>query len=78
MQDNFKTNIKSVLKSKGIKQSWLCSKLNINPSVLSLIISGKRLPSQDRIRSLAKALNTPIKTLFPTTRVKKINWYYID
>tara|TARA_A100001515_G_scaffold121164_1_gene104327 strand:+ start:135 stop:359 length:225 start_codon:yes stop_codon:yes gene_type:complete len=70
--------IKEVLREKGIKQKFLCDKLNINESVLSLIINNKRVPSQDRIKSLAKALNTPIRVLFPTIKVKKINWYILD
>ena len=68
-------NIKQVIKEKGIKQTYICEKLGINESVLSLIINGKRKPSQDRIKSLAKALNTPIRVLFPTIKVKKINFY---
>ena len=71
-------NIKQVIKDKGIKQTYICDKLGINESVLSLIINGKRKPSQDRIKSLAKALNTPIRVLFPTIKVKKINFYILD
>ena len=69
--------IKEVLSKKGIKQKFLCDKLGINESVLSLIISGKRKPSQDRLRALAKILNVSIKTLYPNVVCKKINYYYI-
>ena len=71
-------NIKKVIKDKGIKQKFLCDKLGINESVLSLIINGKRKPSQDRLRALAKILNVSIKTLYPNVVCKKINWYYLD
>ena len=71
-------NIKQIIKDKGIKQIYICKELGINESVLSLIINNKRVPSQDRIKSLAKALNTPIRVLFPTIKVKKINWYILD
>ena len=69
--------IKEVLSKKGIKQKFLCDKLGINESVLSLIINGKRKPSQDRLRALAKILNVSIKTLYPNVVCKKINYYYI-
>ena len=44
-------NIKQVIKEKGIKQTYICEKLGINESVLSLIINGKRKPSQDRLKA---------------------------
>jgi len=69
--------IKEVLAKKGIKQTFVCQKLGINESVLSLIINGKRKPSQDRLRALAKILNVSIKTLYPNVVCKKINYYYI-
>ena len=71
-------NIKQVIKEKGIKQTYICDKLGINESVLSLIINGKRKPSQDRLRALAKILNVSIKTLYPNVVCKKINWYILD
>ena len=69
--------IKEVLREKGIKQTYVCQKLQINESVLSLIINGKRVPSQDRLRAMAKLLNVSIKTLYPNVVCKKINYYYI-
>ena len=71
-------NIKQVIKEKGIKQTYICEKLGINESVLSLIINGKRKPSQDRLKALAKILNVSIKTLYPNVVCKKINYYYIQ
>jgi transcriptional regulator with XRE-family HTH domain len=70
-------NIKQIIKSKGIKQTYICKELGINESVLSLIINGKRKPSQDRLRSLAKILNVSIKDLYPDVKIKRINYYYI-
>ena len=70
-------NIKKILAKKGIKQTFICQKLDINESVLSLIINGKRKPSQDRLRALAKILNVSIKDLYPEVEVKRINYYYI-
>jgi len=70
-------NIKQIIKSKGIKQTYICKELGINESVLSLIINGKRKPSQDRLRALARILNVSIKQMYPHCQVKRINYYYI-
>ena len=70
-------NIKQILSKKGIKQKFVCDKLGINESVLSLIINGKRKPSQERLKALAKILNVSIKDLYPNVEVKRINYYYI-
>ena len=70
-------NIKQILSKKGIKQKFVCDKLGINESVLSLIINGKRKPSQERLKALAKILNVSIKDLYPEVEVKRINYYYI-
>ena len=70
-------NIKQVIKEKGIKQTYICDKLGINESVLSLIINGKRKPNQDRLKALARILNVSIKDLYPEVEIKRINYYYI-
>ena len=70
-------NIKKIIKEKGLKQTYICDKLGINESVLSLIINGKRKPSQDRLKALAKILNVSIKDLYPQVEIKRINYYYI-
>jgi|TARA_R110000824_G_scaffold70866_2_gene181671 putative transcriptional regulator len=69
--------IKEILREKGIKQTYICKELGINESVLSLIINGKRKPSQERLKALAKILNVSIKDLYPEVEVKRINYYYI-
>jgi len=70
-------NIKQIIKEKGIKQIYICKELGINESVLSLIINGKRKPSQSRLRALARILNVSIKDLYPDVKIKRINYYYI-
>ena len=69
--------IKEVIRKKGIKQIYICKELGINESVLSLIINGKRKPSQERLKALAKILNVSIKDLYPQVEIKRINYYYI-
>jgi transcriptional regulator with XRE-family HTH domain len=70
-------NIKQIIKEKGIKQIYICKELGINESVLSLIINGKRKPSQSRLKALARILNVSIKDLYPDVKIKRINYYYI-
>tara|TARA_B100000700_G_scaffold306578_1_gene381902 strand:+ start:659 stop:877 length:219 start_codon:yes stop_codon:yes gene_type:complete len=70
-------NIKKIIKEKRIRQTEICEALDINESVLSLIISGKRKPNQERLRALAKYLKVSIKDLYPNVEVKRINYYYI-
>ena len=70
-------NIKQIIKEKGIKQIYICKELGINESVLSLIINGKRKPSQDRLKALARILNVSIKDLYPDVVIKRINYYFI-
>jgi putative transcriptional regulator len=69
--------IKEILREKGIKQTYVCQKLQINESVLSLIINGKRKPSQSRLKALAKLLGVSIKQMYPHCVVKRQNVYYI-
>jgi len=70
-------NIKKIIKNKGLKQTYICKELDINESVLSLIINGKRKPNQDRLKALARILNVSIKDLYPQVEIKRINYYYI-
>ena len=70
-------NIKKIIKEKGLKQTYICKELDINESVLSLIINGKRKPNQDRLKALARILNVSIKDLYPQVEIKRINYYYI-
>ena len=70
-------NIKQIIKEKGIKQIYICKELGINESVLSLIINGKRKPSQSRLKALARILNVSIKQMYPHCQVKRINYYFI-
>ena len=70
-------NIKQIIKDKGIKQIYICKELGINESVLSLIINGKRLPSQSRLKALARYLKVSIKDLYPEVTTSRITIYHI-
>ena len=55
--ESCRKRIATALKLKGIKQSDLCKLANIPKSSLSLYLSGAYEPKQDRVYSIAKALN---------------------
>ena len=57
--------IKEVIREKGLRQKFICEKLNVKESQLSHIIKERRKPSQKMIRNLARILNTSVVRLFP-------------
>ena len=71
-------NIKKIIKDKGLKQTYICKELDINESVLSLIINNKRKISQSRLKSLSRLLNVSIKDLYPNVRTRRITYYILD
>ena len=70
-------NLKKIINRKGLKSVWVCNKLGIHPSIMSGYIKGSRIPSQQRLRDLARVLNVSIKDMFPDCKIKRINYYYI-
>ena len=52
--------IKQHLETFGIKQVWLQNQLNINRSVCSALLNGKRRMTADEYISICKALNLPL------------------
>ena len=61
-------NIKEVIREKGLRQKFICEKLNVKESQLSHIIKERRKPSQKMIRNLARILNTSVVRLFPSAK----------
>ena len=45
MKDTEKRRIRVWLAQQGKSQEWLAGKVGISPSLLSLILSGRRIPS---------------------------------
>ncbi|BFU91903.1 MAG: hypothetical protein NTAFB01_30900 [Nitrospira sp.] len=56
--------IKILRTALGIKQKDFANRLDIQPHYLSLIESGKREPSLQLLRSIARKLNVPVGLLF--------------
>ena len=70
-------NIRKIIKEKRIPQTEICQALEINESVLSLIINNKRKPSQSRLKALARYLKVSIKDLYQEVTTSRITIYHI-
>ena len=69
--------LKEVIKSKGLKNTYICSKMELHPSILSGYIKGTRKPNQDRLKQLSRILNTSVEKLYPNCTKKRITYYEI-
>jgi XRE family aerobic/anaerobic benzoate catabolism transcriptional regulator len=56
--------IKVLRAASGLKQKDLAKRAEIKANYLSLVEAGKRDPSLNVLRAIAKALNVPISMLF--------------
>lgn len=61
----FAETLRSVLVTQERTASWLARKTGKSPSYLTLVIQGKRRPSDDFKARAAEALNVPVAVLFP-------------
>tara|TARA_R110001583_G_scaffold129743_1_gene281588 strand:- start:3481 stop:3705 length:225 start_codon:yes stop_codon:yes gene_type:complete len=68
-------NIDQVIKSSGMTKKFICDNLGINYSVMSGFINGSRIPSQSRVKKLAKFLGVNVKALYPNAETKRITIY---
>jgi len=55
--------LKELLKSKGLKQKWLASKLGVSEVTVSNWCSSKSIPSQKNLKKLSEILNVSTKDL---------------
>lgn len=70
-------NIKAIIKSKGLKNTYICSKMELHPSILSGYIKGTRKPNQERLKQLSRILNTSVEKLYPEAVKRRITIYEI-
>lgn len=56
--------VKILRTASGLRQKDLAERVGIKPHYLSLVESGKREPSLNVVRLIAKALNVPVSYLF--------------
>lgn len=58
-------NIKEIIWDSGYRKNYIAEKMNVHPSVISMWISGSRVPSANRIKKLCKILNCKKTDLYP-------------
>ena len=71
-------NINEVIKSKGYTKKFVCESLGINQCVMSLFINGTRIPSQDRVKRMAKFLGVKVTDLYPQAKAKRVLVYELN
>lgn len=66
IQNNIKFGqvVKILRTASGLKQKDLAEKVGVRPHYLSLVESGKREPSLNVVRLIARALDVPVSYLF--------------
>ena len=62
--------IKEVIWDSGLRKYYIAEKLKVQPSHISMWISGDRVPNSQRIRMLCKILNCKVVDLFPRMKEK--------
>lgn len=55
--------LKEILKTKGIKQKWLASKLGVSEVTISNWVTEKSAPSQKSLGKLSELLDISLKEL---------------
>ncbi|WP_438965585.1 helix-turn-helix domain-containing protein [Flavobacterium sp.] len=55
--------LKELLKTKGVKQNWLASRLGVSEVTVSNWVKEKSIPSQKHLEKLSEILNIPVKEL---------------
>ena len=60
---NYGKAVRTIRAARGMSQKELAERVGLNPSYLSLIESGKRIPATNVLEDLAKALRVPLYLL---------------
>ena len=64
--------LKEVMREQSITAKELAAKADINPVYISQIVTGKKLPSMDKLLLIAKMLQVDVRDLFkPTKKIGK-------
>lgn len=64
IRDNFRFNLKRLLKKHDLKQRHFAEKMEINPSMVSLWLSGTAFPEAKHMDKMAEVLNEPYVEFF--------------
>lgn len=55
--------LKELLKTKGIKQVWIASRLGVSEVTVSKWCAGKSIPKRSHLQKLSEILDVPVKTI---------------
>lgn len=55
--------LKELLKSKGLKQNWLASKIGVSEVTVSNWCAGKSVPKKVHLQKISELLDVPLKTI---------------
>jgi transcriptional regulator with XRE-family HTH domain len=55
--------LKELLKSKGLKQKWLASKIGVSEVTVSNWCAGKSVPKKAHLLKISELLDVPLKTI---------------
>tara|TARA_Y100000310_G_scaffold278542_1_gene297023 strand:- start:139 stop:339 length:201 start_codon:yes stop_codon:yes gene_type:complete len=58
-------NINKVIWDSGLRKGYIAKEMGVLPSIISMWISGDRIPNKPRIRMLCKILNCKVLDLYP-------------
>jgi len=56
-------HLREIIQSKGIKQSWLASKIGVSKVTLSQWVNEKSYPNKENLQKLSRVLDIPITKL---------------
>ena len=59
------TNLKNILQSRGLKQSWLAEQIGVSSEIMSRLCNGKTLPSLRLAQKIALFLDVRIDEIWP-------------
>lgn len=68
-------NLRAVLQAQGRKKEWLANEAGISPSLVTMLLSGKRTVSEEVAERIARAVGVPLFLIFelPISRVSHLN-----
>lgn len=66
-KEHFRSNLKRLIKERGVTKQWLCKKAGITPSALFYYEQGQRFPRDEVIYRIAAALNVSAEEMLGPT-----------
>lgn len=55
--------LRALIDARGLRHEWVARHAGISPSMLSMVLSGKRRLRPERLEALARVLQVPVELL---------------